>query len=143
MFVFALVVQFFDHNRKLGCEVVRKSQRLEKEETPTPAPAAEPDHAAPERSSSSKPQSAMNQARWNFAAWNFQKNICEDQFSFCLLLSFCVVCPRKFICHAVTKNTQVRAYTLKHNGKIEWAHRAWMKSKERAAFLAARKGEQL
>jgi hypothetical protein len=68
MFVFARVVQFFDHNRKLGCEVVRKSQRLEKEETP---PAAERDHAAPERSSSSKPQSAMNQARWNFAAWNF------------------------------------------------------------------------
>lgn len=45
--------------------------------------------------------------------------------------------------HAVTKNIQVRAYTAKHNGKIEWAHRAWMKSKERAAFLAARKGEQL
>ena len=49
----------------------------------------------------------------------------------------------KKIVHAVTTNTQVRAYTLKHNGKIEWAHRAWMKSKERAAFLAARKGEQL
>ena len=73
----------------------------------------------------------------------FKKTFVKINFLFAYFWVFVLFVQENLFVHAVTKNIQVRAYTAKHNGKIEWAHRAWMKSKERAAFLAARKGEQL
>ena len=124
---------FADHNPIFRCEVPRKSQRIEKEETPSPAAEG---HQAREPSSSSKPQSAMHQARWNFVSWTFQQKLGGLTFLFLFLVHLFWTCT-------LTKNAQVRKFTAEHKGKHEWAHKAWMMSKERAAFVAARKGTQL